>query len=286
MIRRLLRAFLWGLAFLAVVWGGLAAWSGSRPPVAPHPFFAAPAPNMAHRGGNVEAPEATLPAFRAAVEVGADVLEFDVHLTADDVPVVIHDPTVDRTTDGTGRVDSMTLEELREWSAAPPGAAKIPVPTLREVLEAHPGRRMVIEMKTPETMAPLCAELRAADRTAITLAAAFDGGLLCRFRSHCPETPTVASMSEVALFLLASRLYLSGLVEIEGKALLVPERLGFVRVVTPRFLAAARRRGLPVVVWTVNDPEDMERLLDLGAGGVLTDDPGALARILERRGRG
>ncbi len=288
-MRRLLLAG----AVLVAVWAGLAAWSAGRAPIPPHAFFSSPARIIAHRGGGVAAPEATLPAFAAAVEAGTDVLEFDVRLTADGIPVVLHDETVDRTTDGAGPVDAMTLAELRRWNAGhdfrdsvgghPWRDTPVAVPTLGEVLAAHPGRRMVIEMKVRESVEPLCRDLTAAGRQAITLVAAFETETLEAFRTACPEAPTVASMSEVLTFLVFSHLRLEGLLNPAAKALLVPEAAGPIRVVTPRFLSAAARLGLPVAVWTVNDPDDMERLLDLGVEGILTDDPGTLARLLARR---
>ncbi len=289
-----MRRLLGGCLAAVALWGGCAAWSASRPPVEPHVFFAEPTRNLAHRGGGVAAPEATLPAFRAAVEAGADVLEFDVRLTADGKLVVIHDETVDRTTDGAGRVDAMTLEALRNWNAghhfrAPSGVrpyrdSPVPTPTLAEVFDAHPGRRMVIEMKVPETVEPLCNEITARGRETITLVAAFERDSLEAFRVRCPRVPTVASLTEGLVFLAFSRLRLSGLLRPAAKALLVPERVGPIRVVNPGLLEAARQLGLPVIIWTVNEREDMERLLDLGVEGILTDDPEALSAVLSRRG--
>ncbi len=281
------RFLLFAVGTLLLLGAGLALWSASRPPLPRHPFFSEPARNYAHRGGNVAAPEATLPAFAAAIEAGADVLEFDVRLTADGVLVVIHDATVDRTTDGAGPVRDMTLAELRRWNASSgrPSDPPTRIPTLEEVFAAHPERRMAIEMKTPETAAPLCRSLAAAGRQTRTLVAAFDAGALEAFRTACPDAPTVASMSEVATFLVFAHLRIEGLLRPEANALMVPETFGPVRVVTGRILEAAARLGLPVAVWTVNDPDAMERLLDLGVDGILTDDPGALARILaDRRG--
>lgn len=301
------------LGAAAVLATTLALVAANRSPTPPHPFFDSPLRNYAHRGGGAHAPEATLPAFATAAEAGADALEMDVRLTADGVLVVMHDPEVDRTTEGSGPVSGMTLAELRRLNAGhryrDPGGgfpyreAPIPAPTFAEVLEAQPDLPFVVEMKTPDTAEPLCEALRAAGRETRTLVGAFEQTGLDRFRRLCPETATSAGFREAAAFILLSRLGLEGLYRTGGgadfptgsraappngspqgpDALLVSETTGPLTVVTPSFLRAARRLNLPVVVWTVNDPDDMRRLLDLGVDGILTDAPGTLDRVLAER---
>ncbi len=283
----------WLLGLAAVAWGVLAILASRRPPAAAHEFFRTGLPLVAHRGGGMSAPEATLPAFAAAVAAGADVLEMDVRLTADEVLVVIHDASVDRTTDGSGPVAGMPFAELRTLNAGyrfrgsggsfPYREEPVRVPTLAEVFAAHPGRHFMVEMKTVAGAEPLCREIRAAGLEARTLAAAIGQEPLDRFRAACPEVATSASLREAAWFLVLSFTGLAGLFETAPDALLVSETAGPIRVATPRFLRAARRAGLPVFVWTVNRPETMARLLDLGVDGILTDDPPALARILAGR---
>jgi len=276
----------------------LAGFVASREPPGLHPFFERrQVANIAHRGAQVEAPEATLPAFAMAASLGVDILEMDVHLTADGRLVVFHDETVDRTTDGSGRIADMTMDEVRRLNAghffeAPDGSHPyrnnpLPPPALEEVLEAHPEFAMVIEMKTAATAEPLCSALRAADREERTLVGAFAGESLARFRVVCPEVATSASFFEAGSFLILSKLGLAKLFlrdAVEGPdALFVSEVSAGIRVLTPGFLRDAQERRLPVVVWTVNDRADMERLLDLGVDGIITDDPRTLKAVLDSR---
>ena len=283
-----------GLAALATVcYGVLMLLSSSRPPRAVHPFFRAPARNLAHRGGAKLAPEATLPAFHASSAAGADVLEMDVRLTADGVLIVIHDALVDRTTDGTGPVAGKKLSELRRLNAGHHFQTAegrfsyredpVPIPTFEEVQKAHPDRRFIVEMKSAETAEPLCRAIQAAGREMQTLVAAFDRESLRHFRGVCPGVATGAAFGEVVGFLALSYGRLPGLYDGAADALLVSETSGSLPVVTPRFLRSARRAGLPVIVWTVNRREEMERLLDLGVDGLLTDDPVTLAAVLADR---
>ena len=278
------------LGVVAAVYGALVLVASSRPPRPVHDFFAAPVPNVAHRGGGMLAPEATLAAFEAAARAGADVLEMDVRLSADGALVVIHDRTVDRTTDGSGAVGELRFEELRSLNAGhrfrtpdgdfPHRGDRLPIPTFDEVQAAHPRLPFMVEMKTLDTAEPLCRAIREAGREHLTLVAAFGGESLERFRGACPSVATGGSFGEVAVFLVLSLGRLAGLYDPPFDALLVSETSGPLRVVTPRLLRSARQAGLPVFVWTVNRAEDMRRLLALGVDGILTDDPAALAAIV------
>lgn len=278
------------LAVLAATYGVLVLVASARPPRPTHDFFASPARNVAHRGGGMLAPEATLAAFGAAAAAGADVLEMDVHRTADGTLVVIHDRTVDRTTDGSGAVGELRFRDLRSLNAghhfrAPDGdfpyrAEGLAIPTFEEVQEAHPDLPFVVEMKTPDTAEPLCRAIRNAGRENRTLVAAFGGESLDRFRSSCPAVATGGSFGEVVIFLAMSVGRIAGLYAPPFDALLVSETSGPLRVVTPGLLRSARQAGLPVLVWTVNRAEDMRRLLALGVDGILTDDPATLSAVI------
>ena len=267
--------------------------SRSRPPRATHPFFGVPARNFAHRGGAALAPEDTLAAFAASSAAEADILEMDVRLTADGVLVVIHDRLADRTTDGKGPIAEMGFAELRRLNAGhrfqtaegrfPYREEPVPVPTFDEVQDAHPDHRFVVEMKTADTAEPLCRAIRSAGREMQTLVAAFDRESLERFRGACPGVATGAAFWETVAFLAMSYGRLPGFYDGGADALLVSENSGPLQVVTPRFLRSARQAGLPVIVWTINQPTDMKRLLDLGVDGLLTDDPAALAAVLASR---
>jgi glycerophosphoryl diester phosphodiesterase len=277
-------------ALLAAGYGVLLLLASTRPPRPVHAFFEAPVQNLAHRGGATLAPESTLAAFRTAATAGADVLEMDVRLSADGRLVVIHDATVDRTTDGSGRVAALPFDELRTLNAGhrfagPDGQfpyrdQHLPIPTFEEVQAAHPDLPFVVEMKTADTAEPLCRAIREAGRELRTAVAAFGAEPLDRFRSACPAVATGGSFREVVTFLAMSYAGLAGLYDPAFDALLLSETSGPVQVVAPRLLRAASHAGLPVIVWTVNDAGDMERLLALGVDGILTDDPATLARVV------
>jgi glycerophosphoryl diester phosphodiesterase len=260
-----------------------------------HPFFAGAPLLIAHRGGRALAPENTLRAFTEAVERwGADMLEIDVHATADGEVAVIHDETVDRTTDGTGRVDALTLASLQELDAGhrftPDGGRTHPfrgrgvrIPSLREVLRALPSTRLIIELKSEavqEPLATLIQEEGAAHRVQV---ASGD-----RFRRRLRDTALLQSACSAELwrFFLAQLVGMAGRVRCEVDALQMPDRHRFLRPVSRRLVRAAHARNLPVHVWTVNDPREMRRFLDLGVDGLITDRPDLLARVLhEERGR-
>jgi glycerophosphoryl diester phosphodiesterase len=227
------------------------------------------------------------------------MLEMDVRLAADGVPVVTHDAIVDRTTNGSGSVRAFTSRQLRRLDAActwsgpsEPGnrpfrGAGISIPGLEDVFKAFPGARMVIEVKEPgEDSAVAVGELvRRYGRMDRTIVASFHTALLRFFRARYPEIATSAGYGEVVRFRLLQKLSLSGLVRPGYVALQVPERWRGIPVVTPRLIRAARAKSLSVHVWTVNDPRDMHRLLDMGVEALITDDPVLALEITRLRVR-
>lgn len=290
-----------GLA-LAVLWTAAAlAPPAARPE---HPFFARAGGGaggrvlaIAHRGGGGLGPEATLDLFRRVAALGVDVLEMDVRPTADGALVVFHDRRVDRATDGRGPVDSLSLAQLRDldagfqWSAD--GGATHPwrgrglrIPTLDEVLEAFPERRLLLELKAPDTGAArqVCGALRARGCEGDAIVASFHGGALDAFRQACPSTATSASWGEACAFWLLQRLRLDALYRPPFAALQVPERFGPFAVVDRGFVERARRHGIPVQVWTIDREEEMARFIDLGVNGIVTDRPDLLLALLRARG--
>ena len=287
----------------AGAWTVLRLSAGSRKPAPPREFFRTlPSGRplvIAHRGGAGLFPENTLAAFLGAVELGVDALELDIHRTADGVPVVIHDETVDRTTDGAGRVDSFTLDELRQLDAGyrfnPPGSPGdfsyrgrgVTVPTLREVFAALPGRHLIVEVKEddPALADAVTALVREFDREELTIAASFHPEVLLRFRRTAPEIATHASRPEVIRFLPAAWLGLEGLSTPDYQAFLVPPRSGPVPVTTRRFIRAAENRNIFTAAWTVNDPGEMERLLERGIGGLITDRPDLARELVKGYGK-
>ena len=282
-----------GLFLLAL----LAAWVRGPRPAPRHPYFAeAGFLVVAHRGGRGMGPENTLPLFRQAVKAGADVLEMDVRLSADGVLVVHHDRTVRRTTGAAGRVDSLTAAQLQAldagfgWSrdgrSHPFRGKGYRIPRLAEVLHAFPGQRMMIELKPRQRRAAeaLCGEIRGAgmeDRVAV---AGFDGGTLGAFRALCPEVATSAAGGEVIAWMGLHLIGLGNFYAPEFQLFAVPERAGALGLVDRGFASRARERNLPVQVWTVNETEDMERLIDLGVTGILTDRPVRLLELLREKG--
>jgi glycerophosphoryl diester phosphodiesterase len=250
--------------------------------------------NLAHRGASARAPENTLEAFRLAVEGGAGGLELDVHVTRDGAVVVIHDAAVDRTTDGSGAVAGMTLDELRRLDAgyrfSPDGGLTFPyrgrgvkIPTLAEVYEEFPEARVNADIKAAQRGAEE-AVLQAIRRSAAeerTLIASTDHAVIRRFRRVSGgRVSTAASRREIAAFYALSRSRLEAFASPAYDALQVPVEHRGIRLVTPRFIGAAHARGVRVDVWTINDAAQMRRLLDLGVDVIMTDRPEALAGLL------
>ena len=273
---------------VALVFAGAAVAALRRG--APRPVRAARAgwpANVGHRGASARLPENTLASFRAALEAGAGGLELDVRITRDGHPVVMHDATVDRTTNGFGAVAGMTLETVRELSAGHPGEK---VPTLREVFREFPSAAVNLDIKdrgfpgAEEVVLDVLREVGVAERV---LVASADHRVLRRFRRATGgEFYTGASRREIAVFYAMSLLRLERLLRPAYVALQVPVDYGPLRLLTPRFVRAARSVGVRVDVWTINDPARMREVLDLGADAVMTDRPEELAKILAGRASG
>ncbi len=222
-------------------------------------------PVIAHRGASGAYPENTLLAFAQGLEHGADAIELDVRVTADGVPIVLHDATLDRTTDRTGMVAGLTLREVRQAVA---GAGER-VPTLAEVLERFPTTPLLVELKEPGAAPAALAALRDQHAEGRVLLGAFQRAALRHFVGT--EFPHSAARIQVGWFWTCARV---GLARRAGfGAFSVPEYWRALHVVDPAFLAAARRLGLPVHVWTVDDPTAAARLRALGVCGIITNFP-------------
>jgi glycerophosphoryl diester phosphodiesterase len=267
--------------------------------------------NYAHQGGSREAPSSTLLALRQAVAAGADALELDVHATADGHLVVCHDATVDRTTNGSGAIAAMTLDELRRLDNAywwVPGEVVAPgrpdveyvyrgkapsdpsllVATLREVLDEFDGVFLNLDIKqTAPAVKPyeatLADLLREYDRTDDVIVASFNDAATEAFAAAAPEVNTSAGTLATAGFWQAVQ---QGVEPPATRhvALQVPPAYEAVPIVDERFVAAAHRQGVAVHVWTIDEPDEMARLLDLGVDGIMTDRPTVLEAVLEERG--
>ena len=254
-----------------------------------HPYFAGAPLLVAHRGGARLAPENTLSAFRQAIDVwGADMIELDVRLSRDGEVMVIHDATVDRTTNGSGRVEDLTFQELSQLDAGhrfsgPDGGRPyrdqgITIPTFREVLEAFPEVRLNVEIKVRGAALPLVEVIRTHHAEHRTLVAASRESDRRPARGYLG--PWGASSRQVRLFVLLHQTRLGRWYTPSCDTLQVPEAYKGRVIVTPRFLAEARRRNIPVHVWTVDDPEAMRRLLAMGVDAIQTDRPDVLAEVL------
>ncbi len=267
----------------------------SRRPYTTHdrPLF------FAHRGGSSLAPENTIAAFERGLSFGADAIELDIQTTREGEIVVIHDPTVDRTTNGVGPVGAYTLEELRRLDAGyrfstdgghtyPYRGQGITLPSLREVFERFPNIRINIDLKesSPEReqrLWELIQEYHAEDRVLVA-----SGNLhlpIVRFRQLADSrVATSASATEVRAFVLATTARATRWLRPAYDALQVPETHRGIRVASHALVDAAHRLDLDIHVWTVDNRSDMDRLLNLGIDGLMTDRPDILAEALGKPG--
>lgn len=284
-----------GLSATAAVSVMLAIMFVTAQPAANHAFFAGGnrVQVIAHRGGAALRPENTLAAFAHAAELGADMLEMDVRLSSNGMIVVIHDATVDRTTDGSGRVNDLPLDRLRvldagyRWSADggrtyPYRGAGIRIPTLDEVFVRHATMRMNIEMKDPDLALAqrLCELVRSRGMNAKVLIASFHSEVMTTFRAQCPEVATSMTASEARLFVGLHLASLSTAYSPGAHALQIPYRFGEHILATPALIQAARRRNLATHVWTINDEARMRELIATGIDGIITDRPNLLLQLI------
>ncbi|MCC5840597.1 MAG: hypothetical protein JJT96_10765 [Opitutales bacterium] len=235
---------------------------------------------ISHRGCAARYPENTLHAFTASLADGAEAIELDVHLSADGVPVVIHDPTLERTTNGTGSVREQTVAALAALRAAPPNSGvEEGVPTLEAVFEKFPKTPLLVEVKTVESVPDVIALIDRFDRRDRTLIGSFSGTALKLARKLDARVPTCASRGEVGLFYVLACLRLDHLLRPAYNAFSLPPRSGILSLTAAPLRRAARVRGLPLLYWTINDTPTARRLADLGADGIMSDDPDVLASV-------
>jgi glycerophosphoryl diester phosphodiesterase len=267
------------------------------PPATRNPYLARPAWNVAHQGGEALRPSNTLTAFRNAAALGVQMLDTDLHMTADGALVLSHDDTVDRLTDGSGRIRELTLAQLRALDAGarfsadgttyPYQGQGLSIPTLEEALAAGGRLPWTIEIKqdTPSIAEPFCKVLRDQGVVSRVVVASFSDRAMRDFRAACPEVMTSMTESELRPLVLLSKVGLAGLAPAPGQLAQVPVRSGGIEVVTPSFVRQMHARGIAVHVWTINDPAEMRRLLAMGVDGIDTDRPDLMKAVLaERRG--
>ena len=255
---------------------------------------------IAHQGGDGIWPGDTMFAFEKAVEAGADVLEMDAHITKDGHIVLMHDEEVDRTTDGTGLIEEMTLEELKRLDAAyrwsdddgqtfPYRGQGIQVPTLDELFQNFPQMRYVIEIKLTENpiYQPLCDLIRQHTMQDKVLIASFHDEVMQNFRETCPEVATSASRGEVTTFVLLGKVFLSGFVVPQYESIQPPydpEESLNIPIMTRRFIREAHAKNIAVEPWTVNDPELLRQYIEWGVDGIITDRPDLMIDVLKELG--
>ncbi|RMH00691.1 MAG: glycerophosphodiester phosphodiesterase [Chloroflexi bacterium] len=282
------------LLVVGVVYGVL-AWRAR--PVADRPFFADEGfMVIAHQGGDGLRPGDTMAAFDHAVALGVDVLEMDIHATADGAIVLMHDATVDRTTNGSGAIKEMTLAELKALDAgynwSPDGGQTFPyrgqgitVPTLEEVFTAYPFMRMNIEIKQkePSIVQPFCQLIHQYGMEERVLVASFHPETMTEFREVCSDVATSMVEPEIRWLYGLHLVFLGQLFAPPAEAIQIPEYSGGLHVATGRFVRAAHAKNVRVHVWTVNETADMQRLIGIGVDGIITDRPDRLLALLGRQ---
>ena len=226
---------------------------------------------FAHRGGAGDWPENTMPAFEGAVALGYRYVETDVHVTSDGVLVAFHDDRLDRVTDRTGLIESLTWAEVSE--ARVDGVE--PIARFEDLLGSFPDLRINIEPKSDRAVDVLADTIRRSGALGRVLIGSFDDRRVARARALLGDTlSTGLGPRGVRRLLAASRGI--GRPRFAEVAAQVPTSMKGIALVTPRFIAAAHRLGLHVHVWTIDEPAEMERLLDLGVDGIMTDRPSVL----------
>lgn len=285
----------WQIILLFILLIGLGFRLTSRPaPV--HPYYASGLTHtlvIAHAGGDGVWPGNTMFAFQHAVDIGSDVLEMDMHITKDNVLVLMHDESVDRTTDGTGEIEAMTLDELKnldagyDWSndneaTFPFRGQNITVPTLEEVFTTFPDMKMVIEIKKSNAsmIVPFCDMIRTHNMQDKVIVASFYDDKMKQFRKTCPEVATSSAKQETTTFVLLSKVFLTSFYSPQFYSLQVPEESSGITVMTELFVRAAHERNLAVEPWTIDDEETMRKFISWGVDGIMTDRPDILVEIL------
>ncbi len=248
---------------------------------------------IAHRGGSLEAPENTLPAFENAYEVYQEIyFELDTHESRDGKLIVIHDATVDRTTNGHGSVADLTLLELSklDWgynfsrdggSSFPYRGKKISVLQVQDVLENFPKTRVTIEMKKggPSFSHKIIETIKRANAQTRVCIAAEDHKLLRKTWDLCPDLCSGYSKRELFFNFIWNRLSLPHFGPHRGQVVQIPYIYNGHLIASKSFIHRAHRRKKPVHVWTINDEATMRHLIETGVDGVITDAPTLLLKV-------
>ncbi|MEU0074734.1 glycerophosphodiester phosphodiesterase [Streptomyces sp. NPDC006332] len=246
-----------------------------------HPYLDHPGPiAFAHRGGAADGLENTTPQFRRAVEAGYRYLETDVHATADGRLVAFHDATLDRVTDGAGRIADLPWKDVRHARVA----GQEPVPLFEELLETFPEARWNVDVKAESALLPFLELVERTDSWGRICLGSFAEARVVRAQRLAGPRLATSYGTRGVLNLRLRSWGLPAVVRRSAVAAQVPEAQSGIPVVDHRFLRTAHALGLQVHVWTVNEPERMHRLLDLGVDGIMTDHIDTLRKVMEDRG--
>jgi glycerophosphoryl diester phosphodiesterase len=268
-----------------------------------HSFFQSDRPLViAHQGGELLAPSNTLTAFQQAVDLGVDVLEFDIHITKDGQLVTIHDPTVDRTTNGTGNVHDLTLDEIQkldagyhfedldgELSYRGKGAY---IPSLEEVFQTFPTMKMVIEIKddnpaqrVPEISEKLWSLIQKYQKEDQVVVASFDQQIINQFKEVSKgKVALSAGEDEIRKFIIFKKLFLANLYRPNADVFQIPTKESIFNLASPSIMKEANRRNVNIQYWTIDDKETMRSLVEDGADGIITNRPDLMLEVLAEMG--
>jgi glycerophosphoryl diester phosphodiesterase len=250
-------------------------------PPSPWPFLDSPGPlAFAHRGGAGDWPENTMPAFEHAVALGYRYVETDVHRTADGVLVAFHDHELDRVTDRTGRIAELPWAEVRQAKVD----GREPIVLLEDLLGAFPDVHVNIDPKHDDAVEPLAEVLRRTASVDRVCVGSFSDQRQIRLRRQVGPGLCIA-LGPVGTTKLKAAGYGAWPGRLPGACAQVPVTAYGITVTDLRLVQAAHDRGLQVHVWTIDDPDEMRRLLDLGVDGIMTDRPAVLKDVLVERGQ-
>ncbi|NEA49568.1 glycerophosphodiester phosphodiesterase [Streptomyces sp. SID10815] len=246
-----------------------------------HPYLDHPGPiPFAHRGGAADGLENTVAQFRRAVALGYRYIETDVHATADGRLVAFHDATLDRVTDGAGRIADLPWAEVARARVA----GREPVPLFEELLETFPEVRWNVDVKAEPALRPLLEAIERRDAFARVCVGSFSEARVVRAQRLAGPRLATSYGTRGVLGLRLRSWGLSAALRRSAVAAQVPVAQSGVPVVDRLFVRAAHARGLQVHVWTINEPERMHRLLDLGVDGIMTDHIDTLRAVMRERG--
>jgi len=265
-----------------------------------HPFFNRPRPViLGHRGAAGSAPENTLFAFAQGLRQGAHMLESDIQVSADGVPILLHDSRVDRTTQGSGEASDLSLDQIKGLDAsarfkpapgiqAAPGSEEpLQIPTLREAFEAFPEAAFNLEIKgeSAELVSAVVALVLEFDREDRTLLTAGEDDIQALLRKELRKTqaqPALgASLADILDVIQSAQSKTAP--QTDSMVIQIPSRFGDGPLATTELISHCHRYGIEVHIWTINDPKEMTDLLDLGVDGLVTDNPEIMARVLADR---